>query len=46
LGQWLGSTPKAIVGDTLNLADEDLDKLKSDKQYIVSGPSNSNSTQG
>ncbi|OJJ07766.1 hypothetical protein ASPVEDRAFT_33956 [Aspergillus versicolor CBS 583.65] len=46
LGQWLGSTPKAIVGDTLNLADKDLDKLKSDKQYIVSGPSNSNSTQG
>lgn len=47
LGQWLGSTPKAIVGDTLNLADKDLDQLKSDKQYVVAAPSNSNSsTQG
>lgn len=36
LGQWLGSTPRQIVADTLNLDDETLDKLKSEKQYIVS----------
>lgn len=36
LGQWLGSTPRQIVADTLNLDDEALDTLKSEKQYIVS----------
>ncbi|KAL4882186.1 RmlC-like cupin domain-containing protein [Aspergillus karnatakaensis] len=40
LGQWLGSTDKQIVGDTLNLPDSALGKLKSEKQYVVAAPSN------
>ncbi|KAL5335233.1 RmlC-like cupin domain-containing protein [Aspergillus crustosus] len=39
LGQWLGSTDKQIVGDTLNLPQSALDSLKSEKQYIVAAPS-------
>lgn len=39
LGQWLGSTPRQIVADTLSLDDETLDKLKSEKQYVVAGQS-------
>ncbi|KAL4914679.1 RmlC-like cupin domain-containing protein [Aspergillus aurantiobrunneus] len=39
LGQWLGSTPRQIVGDTLNLDDSALDHLKSEKQYVVAAPS-------
>lgn len=37
LGQWIGSTPRQIVADTLNLSEDTLDKLKSEKQYVVSG---------
>ena len=37
LGQWIGSTPRQIVADTLNLNEDTLDKLKSEKQYVVSG---------
>ncbi|KAE8155228.1 RmlC-like cupin domain-containing protein [Aspergillus avenaceus] len=37
LGQWIGSTPRQIVKDTLALADETLDKLKTEKQYVVAG---------
>ncbi|PTU21251.1 hypothetical protein P175DRAFT_0516798 [Aspergillus ochraceoroseus IBT 24754] len=33
VGQWLGSTPKPIVKDTLNLPNSALAKLKSEKQY-------------
>ncbi|KAL2827950.1 RmlC-like cupin domain-containing protein [Aspergillus cavernicola] len=40
LGQWLGSTSKQIVGDTLNLPDSALDQLKSEKQYVVAGSTN------
>ncbi|KAL4787009.1 RmlC-like cupin domain-containing protein [Aspergillus varians] len=41
LGQWLGSTSKQIVGDTVNLPDSALDQLKSEKQFVVAGTSNS-----
>ncbi|CAG8945909.1 unnamed protein product [Penicillium salamii] len=37
LGQWIGSTPKQIIADTLNLSDETLSKLSSEKQYVVAG---------
>ncbi|KAL3472544.1 RmlC-like cupin domain-containing protein [Aspergillus californicus] len=37
LGQWLGSTDKQIVQDTLSLPDSALDQLKSEKQYVVAG---------
>ncbi|KAL3491013.1 oxalate decarboxylase [Aspergillus germanicus] len=40
LGQWLGSTSKQIVGDTLRLPQSALDHLKSDKQYVVAGSTN------
>ncbi|CAI7661610.1 unnamed protein product [Penicillium bialowiezense] len=39
LGQWIGSTPKQIIADTLNLDDDALSKLKSEKQYVVAGTS-------
>ncbi|KAJ5274085.1 hypothetical protein N7478_009210 [Penicillium angulare] len=37
LGQWLASTPKQIVADTLNLSDSTLSQLKTEKQYVVAG---------
>ncbi|KAL4893223.1 RmlC-like cupin domain-containing protein [Aspergillus ambiguus] len=37
LGQWIGSTPKQIVADTLKLPESALSKLKSEKQYVVAG---------
>ncbi|KAJ5625441.1 hypothetical protein N7510_001750 [Penicillium lagena] len=37
LGQWIASTPKQIVADTLNLSEETLSKLKTAKQYVVAG---------
>ncbi|KAL2865002.1 putative oxalate decarboxylase [Aspergillus lucknowensis] len=41
LGQWLGSTSKQIVGDTLKLPESALDHLKSEKQYVVAGSTDS-----
>ncbi|KAL4959785.1 putative oxalate decarboxylase [Aspergillus stella-maris] len=40
LGQWLGSTDKQIVGDTLSLSQATLNKLKPEKQFVVAAPSN------
>ncbi|KAJ5781234.1 hypothetical protein N7457_006394, partial [Penicillium paradoxum] len=40
LGQWIASTPKQIVADTLNLSDDTLSKLKTEKQLLVARPSN------
>ncbi|KAJ5355175.1 uncharacterized protein N7496_012387 [Penicillium cataractarum] len=37
LGQWIASTPKQIVKDTLNLSDSTLSQLKTEKQYVVAG---------
>ncbi|GES64932.1 oxalate decarboxylase [Aspergillus terreus] len=37
LGQWIGSTPKQIVADTLKLPESALSKLKTEKQYVVAG---------
>ncbi|KAM0101350.1 hypothetical protein ACP6JE_004068 [Aspergillus fumigatus] len=37
LGQWIASTPRQIVADTLKLSNETLSKLKTDKQYVVAG---------
>ena len=37
LGQWIASTPKQIVSDTLNLSDDTLNKFKKEKQYVVAG---------
>lgn len=37
LGQWIGSTPKQIVSDTLSLPESALSKLKTEKQYVVAG---------
>jgi hypothetical protein len=37
LGQWIASTPKQIVKDTLNLSDSTLGQLKTEKQYVVAG---------
>ncbi|EAW14256.1 putative oxalate decarboxylase [Aspergillus clavatus NRRL 1] len=37
LGQWLASTSRQIVADTLKLSDEALDKLKTEKQFVVAG---------
>lgn len=37
LGQWIGSTPKQIVSDTLNLPQSALDRLKTEKMYVVAG---------
>ncbi|CAG7919374.1 unnamed protein product [Penicillium olsonii] len=39
LGQWIGSTPKQIIADTLNLSNDTLSKLKPEKQYVVAGKS-------
>ncbi|CAG8902764.1 unnamed protein product [Penicillium egyptiacum] len=39
LGQWIASTPKQIVSDTLNLSDDMLNNLKTEKQYVVAGSS-------
>jgi hypothetical protein len=46
LGQWIGSTPKQIIADTLNLSNDTLNALKTEKQLIVAGssPTASNST--
>lgn len=37
LGQWIGSTPRQIVADTLNLDEDSLKQLKTEKQYVVAG---------
>lgn len=37
LGQWIASTPRQIVADTLKLSNETLSKLKTEKQYVVAG---------
>lgn len=37
LGQWIASTPRQIVKDTLGLSDGTLGMLKTEKQYVVSG---------
>ncbi|EPS31434.1 hypothetical protein PDE_06389 [Penicillium oxalicum 114-2] len=37
LGQWIASTPRQIVKDTLHLSDNTLDQLKTEKQYVVAG---------
>lgn len=37
LGQWIGSTPKQIVADTLKLPESALSKLKTEKQFVVPG---------
>ncbi|CDM33128.1 Bicupin, oxalate decarboxylase/oxidase [Penicillium roqueforti FM164] len=39
LGQWIASTPKQIVADTLNLSEDVLSSIKTEKQYVVAGPS-------
>jgi hypothetical protein len=39
LGQWIASTPKQIVADTLNLSEDTLSKLKAEKQFVVAGTS-------
>lgn len=39
LGQWIASTPKQIIKDTLNLSDNTLNQLKTEKQYVVAGTS-------
>ncbi|CEJ57677.1 Putative Thermophilic glucose-6-phosphate isomerase [Penicillium brasilianum] len=41
LGQWIASTPKQIVKDTLNLSDSTLNQLKTEKQYVVAGTTSS-----
>ncbi|KAJ5183833.1 hypothetical protein N7492_001449 [Penicillium capsulatum] len=35
LGQWIASTPKQIVADTLNLSDSTLGQMKKEKQFVV-----------
>lgn len=35
LGQWIASTPKQIISDTLKLSDNTLNKLKTEKQFVV-----------
>lgn len=40
LGQWLASTPKRIVADTLKLNDSTIDQMKSDKQIVVAAKAN------
>ncbi|KAJ5900034.1 hypothetical protein N7495_004778 [Penicillium taxi] len=37
LGQWLASTPRQIISDTLNLSNSTIDSLKKEKQYVVAG---------
>lgn len=37
LGQWIASTPRQIIADTLNLSDDTLSQLKTEKQYVVAG---------
>lgn len=37
LGQWIASTPRQIVKDTLKLSDSTLASLKTEKQYVVAG---------
>ncbi|CAG8101004.1 unnamed protein product [Penicillium nalgiovense] len=39
LGQWIASTPKQIVSDTLKLSDDMLNNFKTEKQYVVAGDS-------
>ncbi|KAF4769299.1 hypothetical protein HAV15_008825 [Penicillium sp. str.  len=39
LGQWIASTPKQIVADTLNLSEDTLKNLKTEKQFVVAGTS-------
>jgi oxalate decarboxylase family bicupin protein len=39
LGQWIASTPRQIVADTLNLSDDMLNSMKTEKQFVVAGPS-------
>jgi hypothetical protein len=41
LGQWIASTPKQIISDTLNLSNDTLSKLKKEKQYVVAGKTTS-----
>ncbi|KAJ5306911.1 hypothetical protein N7508_005926 [Penicillium antarcticum] len=41
LGQWIASTPKQIISDTLNLSNDTLSKLKKEKQYVVAGNTSS-----
>ncbi|OQD70336.1 hypothetical protein PENDEC_c024G02496 [Penicillium decumbens] len=37
LGQWIASTPRQIVADTLKLSESTLSQLKTEKQYVVAG---------
>ncbi|KAJ5475186.1 Oxalate decarboxylase OxdC [Penicillium diatomitis] len=37
LGQWIASTPRQIVKDTLNLSDDTLSRISTEKQYVVAG---------
>lgn len=37
VAQWLGTTPRQIVKDTLNLTEQALDALPQTKQYIIPG---------
>lgn len=39
LGQWIASTPKQIVADTLNLSEDTIKNLKTEKQFVVAGTS-------
>lgn len=41
LGQWIASTPKQIVKDTLKLSKKTLIKLKTEKQFVVVGTGSS-----
>lgn len=36
LAQWIGLTPKQIVQDTLNLSNETLDQITTEKKIVVS----------
>ncbi|KAL1969239.1 hypothetical protein VTN77DRAFT_493 [Rasamsonia byssochlamydoides] len=40
LGQWIGSTSKQIIRDHLHLSNETLDKLSTEKKYVVAGSTN------
>ncbi|KAL2009489.1 hypothetical protein VTN00DRAFT_5296 [Thermoascus crustaceus] len=40
LGQWIASTPRQIISDTLNLSDETIKSFKKEKQYVVAGSTN------
>ncbi|KAF1984267.1 oxalate decarboxylase [Aulographum hederae CBS 113979] len=39
LGQWIATTPKQIVMDTLHLSSATLDAISKEKQYVVQGKS-------